>query len=65
MYPRGCCEITVALLLLLAVLRVLSSSRRLATLISQQPLRALPKCKAVSGYWISLALTPTGNMAGR
>src|SRR5450830_620272 len=37
---RGYCEITVALLRLLAVLLVLSSSPRLATLISQQPLRA-------------------------
>jgi len=35
---RGCCEITVALLRLLVVLRVLSASPRLATLISQQPL---------------------------
>src|SRR5450830_403636 len=35
---RGYCEITVALLRLLAVLLVLSSSPRLATLISQQPL---------------------------
>ena len=34
---RGCYEITVALLLLLAVLLVLSSLSRLATLISQQP----------------------------
>jgi muconolactone D-isomerase len=38
---RGCCEITVALLRLLAVLRVLSASPRLATLISQQPLKEL------------------------
>src|SRR5450830_745280 len=36
---RGCCEITVASLRLLAVLLVLSASPRLATLISQQPLK--------------------------
>ena len=35
---RSCCEISVALLPLLTVLSELSSSRRLATPISQQPL---------------------------